>query len=629
MMKLSISTHLLTGDLDSKFRQAADAGFTWIDINEADVISTDLSSRDISKLAQRFGLSVNKYQPFYDLEGARSEKKEQNFSHFEFFLKTASSLNASMVLIGSSPSTDPSIDFDDIVEDLKRAAERADYYGLKIAYLGMPWASRIANELQAYEVVEAVNHQSFGLALNSYFSLADGSKSAKLKSFDMSKVFSVQIADAPLSQFDISQLKQEFACLPDLGELNLPSFIKILCEAGYDGFWSLARMGKNSGNDRNTARNGYRALLNVLDRSADLMPRNSQTKVKPLADRAKLGGIEFLEFAVDEQSAEDMRDLLKSMAFRLERAHKNQPIEFWRQGAINIVLNLSNKGFASEVFKRNGPGLCDLGLRVHDANKTIERAQAIGVEPFETNPNYGELNIPAFKGAGASLIHFFDEKTELHRVWDIEFDPVENAQIPEPMGLRRVDHLAMSMDESELDGWLLFFLCLFDFKKTPLMDINEPGGLVYSRALESPEGEVRLNLNGATSLTTLSGAFLADRQTAGIQHIAFATDDIFETSDKLNNSGFHRLAFSSNYYDSIQASYGLLSEFRNKLEAGSILYSRNESGEFFQIYSQRIWNGLFVEIVERRGGYQGYGARNAPIRLAAQQRVVKQSNQRS
>ena len=54
------------------------------------------------------------------------------------------------------------------------------------------------------------------------------------------------------------------------------------------------------------------------------------------------------------------------------------------------------------------------------------------------------------------------------------------------------------------------------------------------------------------------------------------------------------------------------------MRAGNILYDRDGRGEYFQIYSAAFWGGFFFEIVERRGGYDGYGARNAPIRLAAQ-----------
>ncbi|MGB1148283.1 MAG: hypothetical protein ACPG4M_10360, partial [Alphaproteobacteria bacterium] len=57
------------------------------------------------------------------------------------------------------------------------------------------------------------------------------------------------------------------------------------------------------------------------------------------------------------------------------------------------------------------------------------------------------------------------------------------------------------------------------------------------------------------------------------------------------------------------------------LREARILYDRKEGTEYFQLYCQPILGGFFFEIIERRGGYQGYGARNAPVRLAAQTRL--------
>ena len=105
---------------------------------------------------------------------------------------------------------------------------------------------------------------------------------------------------------------------------------------------------------------------------------------------------------------------------------------------------------------------------------------------------------------------------------------------------------------------------------------------------------------------------------AGVQHIALATDNIFETSAILAEANFPRLEISPNFYTAIMSEFALDPELVDQMREGNILYSRRGDGEYFQIYSQPIFNGFFFEIVERRGGYAGYGAKNAPIRLAAQ-----------
>ena len=176
----------------------------------------------------------------------------------------------------------------------------------------------------------------------------------------------------------------------------------------------------------------------------------------------------------------------------------------------------------------------------------------------------------------------------------------------------------------------------FEFGLAP--KVVEGHGFV--RAIESPHPEIHplcdvrvrsaklLGLNGAGERRTFAGAFLADRFGAGVQHIAFLSDDIFETSDHLEAAGFSRLKIARNYYDDLQATFGLDDEFAGRLREGNILYDRDGSTEYFQIYSTPIFNEFFFEIVERRGGYQGYGARNAPIRLAAQMRHNQENQKR-
>ena len=89
--------------------------------------------------------------------------------------------------------------------------------------------------------------------------------------------------------------------------------------------------------------------------------------------------------------------------------------------------------------------------------------------------------------------------------------------------------------------------------------------------------------------------------TAGVQHIAFATDDIFETAERLQQTGLERLRIDHGYYRSLQQHYGLDSATLARLQQHSILYDRDGEGEYFQLYCRPIFNGFFFEIVERRG----------------------------
>jgi 4-hydroxyphenylpyruvate dioxygenase len=178
------------------------------------------------------------------------------------------------------------------------------------------------------------------------------------------------------------------------------------------------------------------------------------------------------------------------------------------------------------------------------------------------------------------------------------------------------------MNYEEMLTWLLFYTAIFQTAKQPMVDVVDPAGLVRSQAVESPDGKLRLTLNGAENRKTLAGHFVAESFGSSVQHIAFATDDILGTSARLEKLGFQPLEISPNYSDDLEARFDLPSGLIGTLRARNILYDRDEHGEFFQFYSRNFGEGFFFEIVERRQSYGGYGGPNAPFRIAAQKRAM-------
>jgi 4-hydroxyphenylpyruvate dioxygenase len=145
---------------------------------------------------------------------------------------------------------------------------------------------------------------------------------------------------------------------------------------------------------------------------------------------------------------------------------------------------------------------------------------------------------------------------------------------------------------------------------------------VRSQVIESGDGALRLTLNGAENRKTLAGLFIAESFGSSIQHLAFATDDIFAAAARMRDLGFDPLDISPNYYDDLEARHDLAPDLTSRLRSAHVLYDRDEAGEYFQFYSRSYGEGFFFEIVERRGGYRGYGAPNAPFRIAAQRRTL-------
>jgi 4-hydroxyphenylpyruvate dioxygenase len=170
---------------------------------------------------------------------------------------------------------------------------------------------------------------------------------------------------------------------------------------------------------------------------------------------------------------------------------------------------------------------------------------------------------------------------------------------------------------------VLFHTSIFATHKSPMVDVLDPSGIVRSQVIENEAGTLRLTLNGAENNRTFAGRFIEEAFGASVQHIAFSTSDIYRTAAALRATGFSVLDISPNYYDDLAARFALENETVERMRANGLLYDRDEGGEFFQLYGRTFGEGLFFEIVERRGDYRGYGAANAPFRIAAQRRDMR------
>jgi len=228
----------------------------------------------------------------------------------------------------------------------------------------------------------------------------------------------------------------------------------------------------------------------------------------------------------------------------------------------------------------------------------------------------------AHRGVGGSVLHFLDRKSELSTVWKTEFRPLPPDPDARPVGLTRIDHVAQVMSQDELLTWTLLYTAIFDIGKAPEVDVADPGGIVQSRALQSDDGALRFTLNGVDTHRTFAGRFMSDSYGSSVQHLAFASDDILATAGRLAENGFESLPMPEAYFTDIAAEFGLQPEFVAQLQAANILYDQDQQGgSYLQLYSRPQGDGFFFEIIERRGGYNGYGARNAAYRTAAQKRL--------
>ena len=623
-MKTSIATVCLAGDLRDKLDAIAAAGFDGIEIFEQDFIAFDGSPAEVGRMVRDHGLKIMLFQPFRDFEGLPEPLRTRAFDRMERKFDVMAELGTDLLLVCSSVHPEALGGIDRMAADFAELGQRAAARGLRVGYEALAWGRHVNDHRDAWEVVRRADHPSVGLILDSFHTLARKIDPETIRRIPGDRIFFVQLADAPRIEMDLLYLSRHFRSMPGEGELDVAGFMRAVAATGYAGPLSLEVFNDQfrGGSPRGIAVDGRRALLSLMDRVTRAEPGTALAPPE-MPPPGAAHGVAFVEFAADAAEADDLGRLLHGLGFRRAGRHIAKAVELWQQGEVRIIVNTDPDGFASASHAVHGLTVCDIGLSVADAAATVERARMLGAATFAQAVGPGELDIPAIRGVGGGVLHFIDAASGLADVWQVEFRPAEDESDPGPAGLVRIDHVAQTMAYDEMLSWSLFYTSLFQMEKQPMVDVVDPGGLVRSQAIAAPDGSLRLTLNGAENHRTFAGRFMADSFGSSVQHVAFLSQDIFATAAALARNGFEPLPIPGNYYADLAARLPLDAGFVARLRAANILYDEDASGRFLQLYSRPFGGGMFFEIVERQGGYTGYGAANAPYRTAAQQRLSR------
>ncbi|GGE53485.1 3-keto-5-aminohexanoate cleavage protein [Primorskyibacter flagellatus] len=620
-MKTGIATVSISGNLEEKIEAIAAAGFTGIEIFEQDFIADIRSPRAVGQRIRDAGLEVMLFQPFRDFEGLPDGLRAKAFDRAERKFDVMQELGCDLVLVCSSVHPQALGGIDRAAADFAELGVRAAARGLRVGYEALAWGRHVNDHRDAWEIVRRADHPSVGLILDSFHTLGRGIDPDTIRRIPGDRIFFVQLADAPAIEMDPLYWSRHFRNMPGEGDLAVTDFMRAVMATGYDGPISLEIFNDQfrGGSPGTIAQDGHRSLIALMDEVRRAEPASS-AGIPALPAPIEVRDTAFVEFAAQGSDLIALEQLLESMGFRRAGRHVSKQVTLWQQGDIRFVLNAETGGHAGTAWNARGTTVCDIGLSVGSAPDTVARATALGARPFSQPLGPGELPIPAIRGLGGSVMHFIDDGT-LSEVWDVEFRP-EDGSTP-GAGLTRIDHVAQTMTYDEMLSWSLFYTTLFDMQKAPMVDVVDPDGLVRSRAIASPTGKFRITLNGAETHRTLAGAFLAEGFGGTVQHVALATDDIFATAAALAKTGFAPLDLSPNYFDDLAARFDLEPDMLAQMRAANILYDADGTGEFFQLYSRPFAGQMFLEIVERRGAYAGYGAPNAPFRIAAQKRFQR------
>ena len=325
-------------------------------------------------------------------------------------------------------------------------------------------------------------------------------------------------------------------------------------------------------------------------------------------------GFEFVEFAHPQPGA--LRNLFEQMGLERVAAHKTRAIDLYRQGGVNYILNADRESFGGKFVDRHGPCAPAMAWRVVDAKQAFAHALERGAQPYEGETGAKTVDVPAILGIGGSLIYFVETFGAKGSPYAREFDWVdERDPAPAGCGIDYIDHLTNNVFRGHMDHWYQFYKNLFNFRQIRYFDIEGKKTGLFSRALTSPCGKIRIPLNESADDKSQIEEYLHQYRGEGIQHIACGCKDIYATVRRLAANG---LAFMppppESYYARIAARLPRHGEPLEELRANGLLIDGEVvEGErprlLLQIFSKTVIGPIFFEFIQRKGD-EGFGEGN-------------------
>jgi 4-hydroxyphenylpyruvate dioxygenase len=324
-------------------------------------------------------------------------------------------------------------------------------------------------------------------------------------------------------------------------------------------------------------------------------------------------GFEFIEYAAPDPAA--LGAVFEKMGFTAVARHRSKNVLLYRQGEINFIVNAEPHSFAQSFARVHGPSICAIAFRVKDAAYAYEQCVASGAWGVANHPGPMELNIPAIKGIGDSLIYLVDRYPRDGSgvsIYDIDFVPLPGVdQHPAGAGLRTIDHLTHNVHRGRMQEWAGFYERLFNFREVRYFDIEGKLTGLKSKAMTSPCGRIRIPINESSDDKSQIQEYLVAYRGEGIQHVALDTGDIHETVESLRRSGVVFQDTPDTYYEMLEQRLPGHREDTARLARNRILLDGAPAKDemLLQIFTSTLVGPIFFEIIERKGN-EGFGEGN-------------------
>ena len=343
-----------------------------------------------------------------------------------------------------------------------------------------------------------------------------------------------------------------------------------------------------------------------------------KTKSNSTADFLPLNGTDHVEFYVGnaKQSAYYYQS---AWGYELvayagpETGVRDKASYVLQQGKIRLVLTsaLSPDHEISKHVLLHGDGVKVLALAVDDAGKsfaeTIKRGAVSVMQPTVYKDENGEVVVCAIKTYGET-VHKFVERKNYTGAFLPGFSAKKSNVPVKGVGLKHVDHCVGNVELGKMNEWVKFYEEVMGFKLIITFDdqdISTEYSALMSKVVSNGNGYVKFPINEPADGKKKSQIeeYIEFYKSAGVQHIAIATDDIISTVTELRARGVEFLYVPEVYYDEVWNRVGKINQDMSKIKELNILVDRDDEGYLLQLFTKPVQDRptVFYEIIQRCG----------------------------
>lgn len=319
-----------------------------------------------------------------------------------------------------------------------------------------------------------------------------------------------------------------------------------------------------------------------------------------------LRGIEFTEFASPD--TDFMHDVFSAFGFSKLKRHATKDILYYNQLDIHFLLNREKKGFSADFAKSHGPAICSMGWRVDNAEEA--QAEAVRRGAKAAKPEDTDLPYPAIYGIGDSLIYLIDQFGDKGNIYAKDFIDLEEKNVVPDLGFIEIDHLTNNVFKGTMDTWAKFYKDVFGFTEVRYFDIKGQKTALLSYALRSPDGSFCIPINeGKDDNNNQIDEYLNQYNGPGVQHIAFRSEDLLASLDKLDRNVIDTLDIHDNYYEEVFDRVPGVTEDPKRIQDHQVLVDGDDKGYLLQIFTKNLFGPIFIELIQRKENL-GFGEGN-------------------